>query len=154
VKTNCISDKFETSALVSDISQLRQTIRSVSLADKLNSKNFKPLGKSKKSKESIRSKFDQKTPTQMFYYPVLEYLASNNRVANIKDIYLHLEMNMPFTPYDLTMTSGTKNEKKWRVTLRWAKEELIQKGLLKRVTGRGEWELTSSGYRWFLKNVD
>lgn len=149
-----IPSNFAYVALVDDLRAAKSTWRSANLASKLNAKNFKPLSKKNKVQRAGRIGINEKTPTHMFYYPILEYMASNSRQVMIKDMYRHLETTFNFTNVDLETMGGTKNEPRWKVTLRWAKEELIEKGLIKRSGTRGKWELTSAGYRWFLKNVD
>jgi len=137
--------------LVADVAKVSSTWNSIKLAKVIASSKFKPLTKQPKSKKVLS--IGMKTPTKMYYYPILNYLSVNNLSANIKYIYGHLEDTQVFTTSDLELVGGVKSEPRWKSTVRWAKHELIEKGFLKRKSLRGTWEMTKSGHRWYVKHI-
>lgn len=137
--------------LVSDVAKLNSTWQSIKLARKLTSPDFKPLVRQAKGAKVLT--VGRKTPTKMFFYPILSYIDSNNNSVDIKKIYRHIQDTQVFTTSDLELCGGSKNEPRWKITVRWAKEELIQKGLLKRKSLRGMWEMTAAGKKWFRNQV-
>lgn len=137
--------------LVSDVAKLSTTWRSIKIADVLASPTFKPLTRQPKGRGQLA--IGAKTPTKLFYYPILSHLYEQGGSSKISHVYRHVEANQIFTTEDIEVIGGAKQEPRWCVTLRWAKEELIQKGLIRRKSVRGVWELTAAGMRWFEKNV-
>jgi len=137
--------------LVAEVSKLQTTWQSIQLSNVLKSPNFVPLTDAAPSDRFITQGL--KTPTHLFYFPILNCLLQNDGTAHIKALYTQIEQNHIFTTDDLMPTQSAKQEPRWKVTLRWAKEELIQKGFIKRGTSRGVWELTPQGAEWLSRNT-
>jgi len=136
--------------LVSDVVKINNTWQSIKIAKTLTSPTFKPLMRQRKAKNIIS--VGEKTPTKMFYYPILSVIEANGNSANIKTVYKEIENSLVFTTQDITLAGGgSKQEPLWRITVRWAKEELIQKGIIKRNSPKGIWEMTPAGKKWFGK---
>lgn len=137
--------------LVSDVAKLSTTWRSIKIADIIAAPKFKSLTRQPKGRRQLA--VGAKTPTKLFYYPILSHLYESGGASLIAHVYDHVESNQIFTTEDIEVVGGAKQEPRWRVTLRWAKEELIQKGFIRRKSARGVWALTAAGMRWFEKNV-
>lgn len=136
---------------VADVAKATTTWNSIKLAKMLGSKKFKPLTKQRKGIQVLS--VGKKTPTKLYYFPILSYLIENGLKGTVSAIYKHVEANQVFTTVDLEYVGGTKTEPRWKVTVRWAKEELIAKGFIKRKSPRGVWEMTKAGEKWFLANL-
>ena len=136
---------------VADVAKATTTWNSIKLAKILASKKFKPLTKQRKGVKVLS--IGKKTPTKLYYFPILSYLMDNNLQGDIQSLYRHIEGNQVFTTADLEYVGGAKSEPRWKTTLRWAKEELITKGFIKRKSPRGIWEMTKAGQKWYLANL-
>ena len=137
--------------LIADLTKIQSTWNSIQLANVLNSPNFSPLT-TVGSSTRLTCK-GPKTPTHLFYYPIALFLLNNGNTAHIKDIYKYVEDNHIFTNEDLAAVGKGKQEPRWKVTLRWAKEELIAKGILDRNPYKGVWSLSDAGTKWLNRNI-
>ena len=96
----------------------------------------------------------ERTPQGDFQLPILHVLEELGSRANIRKIYTELEKKMgdQFTEKDLEGTSSNENDICWKNNARWARQILVNEGLLASNSPRGIWEITPAG-REVLKNL-
>lgn len=137
--------------LIADVGKLTNTWNSIKIAKVISSADFKPLVEQDNIPRRIIN-VKQKTPTHLFYYPILSALLESEGPRAVKQVYDAIAENQVLSVRDLDLVGGVKAEPLWKVTVRWAKEELVTKGFIKRISKRGYWELTTEGRDW-LQNL-
>jgi len=136
--------------LIADVGKLTNTWNSIKISKIISSPGFKPLVAQEVGVKRILN-VNQKTPTHLFYYPILAVLQEVVGPCSVNNVYAFIEHNQVLTTRDLDLVGGKKAEPLWKVTVRWAKEELTHKGFITRNAKRGYWELTHEGRDWLKK---
>ena len=87
----------------------------------------------------------QKTPNEAYELPILETLYELGGTAQTSDVLESVERRMRtlFGAVDYQSMSG--GQVRWRNTAQWARYTLVQRGLLKKDSRHGTWELTERG---------
>lgn len=90
------------------------------------------------------------TPKREYYIPILEAVAELSGKAEAREaldrVYPKIKGRLKTHDHDL-LSSG---ETVWRNATRWARADLVRKGLLKKDSPNGVWEISDAG-RKFLK---
>jgi Mrr N-terminal domain len=146
---NPIPENLTYKILIADVGKLTNTWNSIKIAKIISSPEFEPLVPAEQGAKRLLD-VEQKTPTHLFYYPILSELLSTQGPCSIKQIYNSIQHNQVLTLRDLALVGGKKSEPLWKVTVRWAKEELVSKGFIRRHAKRGYWELTDEGRQWLV----
>ncbi|MBN1901395.1 winged helix-turn-helix domain-containing protein [Candidatus Sumerlaeota bacterium] len=93
-----------------------------------------------------RLKKGQRTPEKEFVLPILRVLESMGGGGKVKDILtkVHQEMKGKLKPIDITPL--TKDGKpRWFNTGQWARNSMVNEGLMKKNSPRGIWEISDKG---------
>jgi len=64
---------------------------------------------------------------------------------------VYQKMKDVLNEYDMQRLSSLSKQKRWENTVRWARNSLVNKGLLAADSPRGIWEITKEGEK-YLKN--
>ena len=96
---------------------------------------------------SYRAKKGERTPQSEFQLPILQVLKELGGRANIRKVYAELEKKLgdQFTEKDLEPTSSNENDICWKNNARWARQILVNEGLMAPDSPRGIWEITPAG---------
>ena len=89
----------------------------------------------------------QKVPNEAYEFPILESLYELGGKARMDEVLEHVEVKMKHlfsaVDYDSVPSGG---EIRWRNSAQWARNTLVhRRGLLKKNSGHGIWELTDQG---------
>jgi len=90
-----------------------------------------------------------KTSEPRFRRPILEVLVELGGRAQIGAVLeaLELRMSAQFTDVDLQTLASDPAQLRWRNTAQWARNTLVQDGLMDRPRRRGVWEISDEGRR-------
>ncbi len=96
---------------------------------------------------SYRAKKGGRTPQSEFQLPILQVLKELGGRAQLRKVYPELEKKMGdrFTEKDLEATSSNENDICWKNNARWARQILVNQGLLASNSPHGIWEITPAG---------
>ena len=89
------------------------------------------------------------TPMETYYLPLLETLYELGGRGKTREVIERVgeKMRDILTPYDYEyLPSG--GSIRWENRVQWARLKLVHKGLLKRDSPKGIWELSEKGYRY------
>lgn len=91
------------------------------------------------------------TPRSAFRLPILKALIEKGGAASIQEVLLSVkeQIGSDFTLADYETYPSTPNQKRWQVNARLARADMIQDGLLKGDSRRGQWEVTEAGRQAF-----
>lgn len=110
--------------------------------------------KKKARKRADYGKVDpsEKTSQRDYLIPILEILDDLGGKAKASEVLevVAERMRPRFKPADLEPLASNPKEPRWRNTAQWARQQLVNKGLLAPSQERGVWELTDAG-RHYLK---
>jgi len=112
--------------------------------------NENPISKTKKNYCKNKLNNGLKTSKKEFYYPILATLYKSGGKENIKNVYKIIEKSMSsvFNKYDHGHLKSTPNVPRWKNTLRWARQDLVEMGFINNKTKIGVWSLTKVGKEW------
>jgi len=98
-------------------------------------------------KPVYKAKKDERTPQSEFQLPILQVLKELGGRAQLRKVYPELEKKMGdrFTEKDLEATSSNENDICWKNNARWARQILVNEGLMAPDSPRGIWEITPAG---------
>ena len=94
-----------------------------------------------------------RTPEIAYYQPILEALNELNGSAEMNDVVEKVEQSMRGVLGEVDyepLASGTEMLR-WRNAAQWARNTMVEEGLLKSNSPRGIWEITEAGRRAFSK---
>ena len=105
----------------------------------------------------IRQKIKKgfKTPESQYKIPILQALIELGGRGEVNDILVKVYEKMKdiLKPIDLQdLPSGT--DFRWRNTARWARNTMINEGLLRKDSPRGVWEITEKGLNYLKEHSD
>jgi hypothetical protein len=94
-----------------------------------------------------------RTPERTYYVPILESLIEMGGSANAKEVIEHVGQKMRniLKEIDHEKLGSDNNQERWTNTTRWARNDMINEGLLKKDSPHGTWEISERG-REYLKN--
>jgi len=107
-----------------------------------------------KRKNTERLKRGLRTPENAFIIPILETLIENNRSMEIKKVLKQLSIKMSDTlnQYDKQTLPSDSKQKRWENTSQWARNTMVNNGLLASDSPRGIWEITEKGREYYQEN--
>lgn len=111
-------------------------------------KRVSPL-EHKHHKKIVKSRLQRglRTPEAEFYRPIMEILVRLGGKAPATDVLNMIPrwMEGVLNEYDMQYLTSVPNTPRWRNTTQWARNELINEGLLSKVSPKGIWEITDKG---------
>lgn len=114
----------------------------------------KRRGRPPKSKLE-RAKKGEITPEHDFFIPILQIIKEEGGSAKTKYVVrkVGIMMSGNFTLKDREPVPSNPNQTRWDNRVRWARNTLITKGLLKSNSPRGLWEITQKGRNYLDKHL-
>ncbi|MGB9794776.1 winged helix-turn-helix domain-containing protein [Thermodesulfovibrio sp. 3462-1] len=110
----------------------------------------------KVQKRGVKSKLKHglRTPEDKFVIPILESLIELGGKAEMKDVLklVHDKMKNILNKYDYEPLPSNSKQKRWENTAQWARNTMVNEGLLRSDSPRGIWELTEKGRRFYDEN--
>ncbi len=100
-----------------------------------------------KRKERGRLKRGLRTPESEFILPILQSLVELGGKAEMKAVLdkVYEKMKSILNTYDLQPLKSNPTSKRWQNTAQWARNTMVDEGLLKSNSPRGIWEITEKG---------
>lgn len=90
-----------------------------------------------------------RTPENLYYRPILESLKDLGGAAHKSEVLAHVQRRMKETLREVDFKPvHSSNEPRWRNTAAWARNTLVEKGLMRKDSRRGIWEISDSGMRF------
>ena len=93
----------------------------------------------------------QKTPQQVYRYPIMEALYELGGSASVADVLELVEGKMKTFLVEVDYQKIPTGDIRWRNTAMWERHELVKDGLLKADSPRGVWELSNEGVKEISK---
>jgi hypothetical protein len=96
-----------------------------------------------------RRRHGQRTPESQFYLPILQALAEMGGSGKMAEVLERVGKAMKETlrDVDLQPLGSSPYMPRWRNTTQWARNTMVQEGLLKADSPRGVWEITDKGWQ-------
>lgn len=91
-----------------------------------------------------------RTPQEAYYRPILNALVNLGGSARMNDVLIMVEQMMKETLKDVDYEplASTPDMPRWRNAAQWARQAMIEEGLLKADSPRGFWEISENGREW------
>jgi hypothetical protein len=120
-----------------------QTIFSEEISTEVNKRQVK-----NKLKRGLR------TPEEKFVIPILESLIELGGKAEMKDVLKRLQDKMKgvLNEYDYKQLPSNSKQRRWENTAQWARNTMVNEGLLSADSPRGIWEITKKGRDFYNQN--
>lgn len=95
-----------------------------------------------------------RTPEDAYYRPILRVLERRGGSGQVGDVLEEVreEMKGILRDVDFEPLASDPHNPRWRNTAQWARNSMVNEGLLKSVSPRGVWEITEKG-REYLKET-
>jgi restriction system protein len=107
-------------------------------------------------KKRVKSKLGRglRTPEEKFVIPILESLIELGGKAEMKEVLklVHEKMKSILNKYDYETLSSNPKQKRWENTAQWARNTMVNEGLLAKASERGIWEITEKGIKFYEEN--
>lgn len=119
--------------------------------EQLHVKKICPRTKKLTKRKSLETKLKKglRTTEAAFYRPVLETLIELGGSARMNEIFKKIEdkMSGTLTQYDYQSLPSNPKQIRWLNTVQWARNTLVNKGLMKKDSPRGVWEISDAGIK-------
>ncbi len=106
-------------------------------------------------KKKVKGKLKRglKTPKEQFIMPILESIIELGGRAKVKDVLerVHDKMKGILNEYDYKPLPSKPKEKRWENTAQWARQKMVNEGLLAKDSPRGIWEITEKGRKYYYE---
>ncbi len=104
-------------------------------------------------KRPIRLPRGKRTPEDCYYRPILEALIDLGGSAPMSEVLECVLQHMKNTLRDVDFKplASTADMPRWRNTAAWARNTLVERGLLRSDSPRGVWEISDSGTRFLRR---
>jgi len=106
-------------------------------------------------KKRVKGKLKKglRTPEEKFIMPILESIIELGGRAKAEDVLerVYDKMKNILNSYDEEPLRSGRNVKRWENTARWAKQKMVEKGLLAKDSPRGIWEITEKGIKYYYE---
>jgi len=101
-----------------------------------------------------RLKNGLRTPEEQFVIPILESIIELGGKAEMKNILelVHSKMEGILNSYDYEPLPSIPKQKRWDNTARWARNTMVNEGLLAKDSPWGIWEITEKGKKFYEEN--
>jgi restriction system protein len=138
---------------VESINVIREKVQSLSEDwRKLSVKSTKKTGgkpRKRKAKSTARLEKGLRTPEDAFKLPLLKTLIEMGGAGRVSDVLDRMEKHAKqiLTDHDYEPLSST-DELRWRNTAKWARQEMVNEGILDKDSPYGIWTITEKGRAW------
>lgn len=109
----------------------------------------KPPKERKRTSTKRRAKLERglRTPEEEYKAPILEALIHFGGSADITDVIAYVEKTMAskLNDHDKEPLPSTPSFPRWRNTAQWARNALVQDGLMANDSPKGTWAITDAG---------
>jgi len=106
-------------------------------------------------KKKVKGKLKKglRTPEEQFIIPILEAIIELGGRAKVKDVLerVYDKMKKILNSYDEEPLRSRRNVKRWVNTARWARQKMVDEGLLAKNSPRGIWEITEKGRKYYYE---
>lgn len=94
-----------------------------------------------------RLRHGQRTPESKYYLPILEALSQMRGSGKTNDVLERVGKIMKPTLKDVDHDplASSPDKPRWRNTAQWARNTMVERGLLKEDSAHGTWEITDKG---------
>ncbi len=101
----------------------------------------------------IRLPRGKRTPVDCYYRPILEALNDSGGSAPMSEVLERVLQRMKDTLRDIDFKplASTADMPRWRNTAAWARNTLVERGLLRSDSRRGIWEISDSGIQFLQR---
>jgi restriction system protein len=91
-----------------------------------------------------------RTPEETFRRPILQVLADMGGSGKVRDVLTQVEKTVraELSDADYQHLPSTPNTPRWYNTAQWARNSMVQEGLLRDDSPRGTWEISEAGQRF------
>jgi len=95
-----------------------------------------------------------RTPEESYVMPILESIIELGGKAEMKDVLnlVHDKMKNILNSYDYEPLPSNPKQKRWENTAQWARNTMVNEGLLAKDSPRGIWEITDKGRKFYEEN--
>jgi hypothetical protein len=95
-----------------------------------------------------------RTPEESYLMPILESVIELGGKAEMKDVLnlVHEKMKNILNSYDYEPLPSNPKQKRWENTAQWARNTMVNEGLLVKDSPRGIWEITDKGRKFYEEN--
>lgn len=104
-------------------------------------------------RRTVKSKLKRglRTPEEKFIMPILESILELGGSAQMKDVLKLVQNKMKniLNEYDYKPLSSDPKQKRWENTAQWARNSMVNDGLLSSSSPRGIWEITKKGIEFY-----
>ncbi len=109
----------------------------------------------KQRKVKSKLKKGLRTPEDEFFIPILESLIELGGKAEMKKVLskVYEKMKPKLNKYDLSSLPSNPKQTRWENTAQWARNTMVNEGLLSPNSPRGIWEITEKGRNFYEKAV-
>ncbi|MCS7081599.1 MAG: winged helix-turn-helix domain-containing protein [Bacteroidota bacterium] len=146
-------DYNEAQTLLNKARQIEKFIDEI----RIKQREWTELGSKTRSKRvaaGSRLPRGQRTPEEDFRLPILRALAALGGQAPVSEVLEHVyaEMKPHLKPFDLQGLPSHPKTPRWRNTAQWARQTLVEKGLLRSDSPRGIWAISEQGRKYLDEN--
>jgi restriction endonuclease Mrr len=101
-----------------------------------------------------RLKRGLRTPEENYVMPIFESVIELGGKAEMKDVLnlVHEKMKNILNSYDYEPLPSNPKQKRWENTAQWARNTMVNEGLLVKDSPRGIWEITDKGRKFYEEN--
>jgi len=112
------------------------------------------LTKGHKKQSENRLKWGLKTHQKEFCIPILESLIELGGKAKMKEVLklVHDKMKNTLNKYDYEPPPSDPKQTRWKNSAQWARNTMVDKGLLSSKSPKGVWEITEEGRKFYNQN--
>ena len=104
-------------------------------------------------RRTVKSKLKRglRTPEEKFIMPILESILELGGSAQMKDVLKLVQNKMKniLNEYDYKPLPSDPKQKRWENTAQWARNSMVNDGLLSSSSPRGIWEITKKGIEFY-----
>lgn len=88
-----------------------------------------------------------RTPEEAFRRPILQILVEMGGAGKVRDVLAQVEklVRSQLSEADYQNLPSTPNSTRWYNTAQWARNTMVQEGLLRNDSPRGTWEISEAG---------
>ncbi|MGC8769522.1 winged helix-turn-helix domain-containing protein, partial [Calditerrivibrio sp.] len=112
--------------------------------------------KTRETRVKDRLKKGMRTPEDKFIIPILESLIELGGKGEMKNVLnlVHMKMKNTLNEYDYKPLPSNPKQKRWENTAQWARNTMVNEGLLASNSPRGIWEITEKGRKFYEENKE
>jgi len=103
-----------------------------------------------------RLKKGLRTREEQFVMPILEAIIELGGKAKVKDVLelVYYKMEDILNSYDYEPLPSNPKQQRWENTAQWARNMMVNKGLLAKNTPKGIWEITEKGKKFYEEKIN